>query len=106
MDLPTLLRGAWKVQKVSITREAAAPVESFMGHDGFASGAVRLCLSLLVTYRDNSDVTYFLLRIVWRGEITGFLDQIEQIATQATDLYVRLLALRAVAVLGAETVHE
>jgi hypothetical protein len=59
--------------------------------------------TLLATYRDNNDVTFFLLRMVWQGEIVGVLDQAKQVAIQATDLHVRLIALRAVAVLGTET---
>lgn len=58
--------------------------------------------ALLATYRADDEVIYFLMRMVWQGEIAGALDEAKQIARSAADFNVRLIALRAVAVLGTE----
>lgn len=58
--------------------------------------------SLLATYRADDEVVYFLMRMVWQGEIIGALDEAKQIASSATEFSVRLIALRAVATLGTD----
>ena len=62
--------------------------------------------ALLVTYRADDEVVYFLMRMIWQGEIAGALDEAKQIAHSATDFNVRLIALRAVAVVGTEVDRE
>lgn len=57
---------------------------------------------LIATYRGDHEVLYFLMRMVWQGEIVGALPEAKQIASNATDFNVRLIALRAVASLGKE----
>ncbi|MEG3791258.1 hypothetical protein V1318_14100 [Lysobacter sp. CCNWLW3] len=58
--------------------------------------------ALLAAHRDNDDVVYFLILMVWQGEIAGALDEAKQIASGAADFNVRLIALRAIAVLGTD----
>ncbi|MFK3648016.1 hypothetical protein ACI2IY_06200 [Lysobacter enzymogenes] len=58
--------------------------------------------ALLAAHRDDDDVVYFLMRMVWQGEISGALDEAKVIASSATDFSVRLIALRATAVLGTD----
>lgn len=58
--------------------------------------------ALLATYSDDNEVVYFLMRMVWQGEIAGVLDEAKQIASSATEFSVRLIALRAVAALGTD----
>lgn len=56
--------------------------------------------ALIATYRNDDEVLYFLMRMVWQGEIAGALDEATLVASSATDLNVRLIALRAVTALG------
>lgn len=58
---------------------------------------------LLATYRHDQEVTYFLMRMVWQGEIVGALEEAKEVASSASDFDVRLIALRAVGVLGSES---
>jgi hypothetical protein len=58
--------------------------------------------ALLTAYRTDDEVVYFLMRMVWQGEIAEALDEAKQIASSAVEFNVRLIALRAVAVLGTE----
>jgi hypothetical protein len=58
--------------------------------------------TLLATYSDDDEVVYFLMRMVWQGEIVGVLDEAKQIASSATEFNVRLIALRTVFALGTD----
>lgn len=58
--------------------------------------------ALIATYRGDDEVLYFLMRMVWQGEIAGVLPESKQIASNATDFNVRLIAMRAVSSLGKE----
>lgn len=58
--------------------------------------------SLIAAYRNDDEVVYFLMRMVWQGEIAGVLDEAKLVASSATDFNVRLIALRAVAALGTD----
>jgi hypothetical protein len=58
--------------------------------------------TLLATYRADDEVVYFLMRMVWQGEISGVLDEAKQVASSATELSLRLISLRAVAALGTD----
>ncbi len=61
--------------------------------------------ALLIKYRDDDEVVYFLMRMVWQGEVSGVLEEAKEIASNAADFNVRLIALRAVAALGTEADH-
>ncbi|WP_054592969.1 hypothetical protein [Xanthomonas arboricola] len=58
--------------------------------------------ALISTYHNDDGVLYFLMRMVWQGEIAGALDEAKLVASSATDLNVRLIALRAVTALGTD----
>lgn len=55
---------------------------------------------LLVLYRTNDDIVWFLLRMVWHGEIVGALVEAKQFALYAQNKHARLAAMRAVIDLG------
>lgn len=55
---------------------------------------------LLVFYRSNDDIVWFLLRMVWHGEVVGALSEVKQFALNARHKHTRLAAMRAVADLG------
>lgn len=56
--------------------------------------------ALIASHRGDDEVLYFLMRMVWQGEIAGVLPEAKQIAGNAADFNVRLIAMRAVASLG------
>lgn len=56
---------------------------------------------LLVLYRSNDDIVWFLLRMVWHGEVVGALAEVKDFALHAQQKYTRLAAMRAVIDLGA-----
>lgn len=58
--------------------------------------------ALLATYRTDDEVVYFLMCMVWKGEIVGALEEAKQIATSAREVSVRLIAMRAIAALGTD----
>lgn len=55
---------------------------------------------LLVLYRSNNDIVWFLLRMVWHGEVVGALAEVKHFALYADQKYTRLAAMRAVIDLG------
>jgi hypothetical protein len=59
--------------------------------------------SLIAIYRSNDEVLYFLMRMVWQGEIAEVLPEARQIACNATNFNVRIIAMRALVVLGKES---
>lgn len=56
---------------------------------------------LLTLYRGNDDISWFLLRMVWQGEVVGALAETKQFALHSHHKYTRLAAIRAVIDLGA-----
>jgi hypothetical protein len=55
---------------------------------------------LLTLYRTNDDIAWFLLRMVWQGEVVGALVETKQFALDAQHKHTRLAAIRAVIDLG------
>ncbi|MFJ3366953.1 hypothetical protein [Pseudomonas sp. NPDC086251] len=55
---------------------------------------------LLTLYRINDDIAWFLLRMVWQGEVVGALAETKQFALDAQHKHTRLAAIRAVIDLG------
>lgn len=55
---------------------------------------------LLVLYRSNDDIVWFLLRMVWHGEVVGALAEVKHFALHADQKYTRLAAIRAIIDLG------
>jgi hypothetical protein len=55
---------------------------------------------LLTLYRTNDDIVWFLLRMVWQGEVVGALAETKQFALNAQHKHTRLAAIRAVIDLG------
>lgn len=55
---------------------------------------------LLVLYRSNDDIVWFLLRMVWHGEVVGALAEVKQFALCTQHKHSRLAAMRAVIDLG------
>lgn len=55
---------------------------------------------LLTLYQANDDIAWFLLRMVWQGEVVGALAEAKQFAMSAQHKHTRLAAIRAVADLG------
>jgi len=55
---------------------------------------------LLVLYRSNDDIVWFLLRMVWYGEVVGALAEVKHFALYADQKYTRLAAMRAIIDLG------
>lgn len=55
---------------------------------------------LLVLYSSNDDITWFLLRMVWQGEVIGALAEAKQFALTAMHKHTRIAAIRAVIDLG------
>lgn len=56
---------------------------------------------LLTLYRTDDDITWFLLRMVWQGEVVGAIAETKQFALTAQNKHTRLAAIRAVIDLGA-----
>ena len=55
---------------------------------------------LLEQYRTNDDIVWFLLRMIWQGEVVGALCEAKQFALSAKNKHSRLAAIRAVIDLG------
>lgn len=55
---------------------------------------------LLTLYRTNDEIAWFLLRMVWQGEVVGALAETKQFALNAQQNETRLAAIRAVIDLG------
>lgn len=55
---------------------------------------------LLTLYRTNDDIAWFLLRMVWQGEVVGALPETKQFALNAQHKHTRLAAIQAVIELG------
>lgn len=55
---------------------------------------------LLLRYRSNDDIVWFLLRMVWHGEVGGAIAEVKQFSLHAQHKYTRLAAMRAIIDLG------
>ncbi|WP_236232550.1 NACHT domain-containing protein [Pseudomonas tohonis] len=55
---------------------------------------------LLELYRTNDDIVWFLLRMVWHGEVVGALAEVKKFALCAEHKHTRLAAMRAIRDLG------
>ncbi|MBA1193688.1 hypothetical protein G7007_12575 [Pseudomonas entomophila] len=70
-------------------------VQRFAHHD--LTGDIK---DLLALYSTNDDITWFLLRMVWQGEVMGALAETKLFALTAQHKHMRLAAIRAVIDLG------
>lgn len=59
--------------------------------------------ALLAEHANNDDILWFLLRMVWLGEIAGLADEMKGFALDARGRYVRIAAFRALSAIGSET---
>ncbi|EMR47911.1 NACHT domain-containing protein [Pseudomonas putida] len=57
--------------------------------------------SLLELYGSNNDVSWFLLKMIWQGEVVGALPEATEFALNAQHKHSRLAAIRVVLDLGA-----
>jgi hypothetical protein len=63
--------------------------------------------TLIQKYADNEDITAFLLRMVWIGQIIGALPETMKAAlTTSTEKHVRIAAFRAIKVIGSNEDQE
>lgn len=61
-------------------------------------------VTLLKTHAANDDLLWFLLRMVWHGQLKGALKESERIALDArAERHVRIAAIRAVGAIGSVT---
>ncbi|NWD52509.1 NACHT domain-containing protein [Pseudomonas gingeri] len=74
-------------------------VQRFSGTDISEDIVIRL-----IKHRGQSDLQWFLLRMVWHGQLTGALDESKRVALEPqTEQHVRVAAIRAVAAVGSAT---
>ena len=63
--------------------------------------------SLIKKYNGDDELTGFLLRMIWLGELTAALSEAKSAALSASaSTYTRIAAFRAVKAIGSETDHE
>jgi len=72
-----------------------AAVKRFAGAD--IAGDIR---SLLVKYASDDNIVWFLLRLVWHGELAAAAPEAKQYALNAREKYARMAALKAVRTVG------
>lgn len=58
--------------------------------------------ALLAKYGDDDDIAWFLLRMIWQGEIVGLAAEAKRFALGSRAKYVRIAAFRALAIVGSE----
>jgi hypothetical protein len=58
--------------------------------------------ALLVQYSDDEDITWFLLVMIWHGQIVGAIDETKRFALSASSKYSRIAAFRALKAIGSE----
>lgn len=61
---------------------------------------------LLAKYRDNDDIAWFLLRMVWHGKIVGAGDEVKRFAIESRAKSPRTAAFRALALVGSAADQE
>ncbi|MBL8264196.1 MAG: hypothetical protein JNM58_17430 [Xanthomonadaceae bacterium] len=59
--------------------------------------------ALLAKHEGNADISWLLLRMVWRGEIIGALPEARALAQSGRDINTRIAAFQALEVIGSET---
>ncbi len=59
--------------------------------------------ALLAEYRGDDDVIFFLMRVVWHGEIRDASPEALDVALNSRARYARLIAIRALATIGTES---
>jgi len=57
---------------------------------------------LLAQHAANADISWFLLRMVWRGEIVGALPEAKALALSCRTLHTRIAAFRALHAIGSK----
>jgi len=60
---------------------------------------------LLVAHRDDDEVVYFLMRMIWQGEIRDASAEALQVAVTASNHATRIVAIRALVALGSAKDH-
>ena len=58
--------------------------------------------ALLAQYEDDDDITWFLLRMVWQGEIVGAATEAKKFALNSREEYTRIAAFRALGAIGSD----
>jgi len=56
--------------------------------------------ALLAQYKDDDDIVWFLLRMVWQGELKGLAGESRAFALLSRSRFTRIAALRALSVVG------
>ncbi|MFK4075236.1 NACHT domain-containing protein [Ectopseudomonas khazarica] len=56
--------------------------------------------ALLAQYGEDNDIAWFLLRMVWQGEIAGVAAEAKDFALNSRNEYTRIAAFRALAIVG------
>lgn len=62
--------------------------------------------ALLAQYGEDDDIAWFLLRMVWQGEITGAGAEAKHFALTSREKYTRIAAIRALAAVGSAVDQE
>lgn len=62
--------------------------------------------ALLVQYAEDDDISSFLLRMVWQGEIRGAAYEAKSFALVSRNKYTRIAAFRALAAVGSAADHD
>lgn len=62
--------------------------------------------ALLDQYGEDDDITWFLLRMVWHGEIVGAVAEVKHFALASRAKYTRIAAFRALATVGSAADQE
>lgn len=62
--------------------------------------------ALLVRYAEDDDISSFLLRMVWQGEIRGAASEAKSFALASRNKYTRIAAFRALAAVGSVADHD
>ena len=76
-----------------------AAVQRFSGAD-----LTEDVVALLKKHKDNNDLQWFLLRMVWQGQLKGALEEVKRIALEpGAERYARMAAFRAVGAVGSAT---
>lgn len=79
-----------------------AAVQRFANHD--LTDDVR---ALIQKYADNEDLTAYLLRMVWLGQLVGALPEAMKVAlSPTTERYARITAFRAIKAIGSKKDQE
>jgi hypothetical protein len=101
-----LLETRKKILKVTCTELAAGaprPPAEYSAIQRFAAHDLTQDVKQLLTIHKDEESQVFLLRMVWQGKLIGALQEVLQAAVSPTSgVYVRKIAIRAIAVIGSE----